>query len=268
MAVDKAAMEEERINRVLTQYRESPNLLGLIRAVLSELADVAERGDAIQSAFNIDTSVGDQLTMIGKWLGWPRTHCQGSRAKVFGFACEDDDCSVGYPVLGFCEGARFACDGAQFEEYTFEDDELYRRYLKARAVAINSAQTNDYTRESLVAAATAMFGAECVIVKEGRAEIILCLTRFFTSDELQILHLAEHVLPIAPGVKLTWAHCDGAIFGFGAGWGEMCTSSFYKIITDPLERKPKSGIFGFGPDWSGFCTGRFYSGDPADLEFL
>jgi hypothetical protein len=268
MAIDKAAMEEERINRVLTQYRESPNLLGLIRAVLSELADVAERGDAIQSAFNIDTSIGDQLTMIGKWLGWPRTHCQGSRAKVFGFACEDDDCSVGYPVLGFCEGARFACDGAQFEEYTFEDDELYRRYLKARAVAINSAQTNDYTRESLVAAATAMFGEECVIVKEGRAEIILCLTRFFTPDELQILHLAEHVLPIAPGVKLTWAHCDGAIFGFGAGWGEMCTSSFYKIITDPLERKPKSGIFGFGPDWSGFCTGRFYSGDPADLEFL
>lgn len=268
MAIDKAAMEEERINRVLTQYRESPNLLGLIRAVLSELADVAERGDAIQSAFNIDTSIGDQLTMIGKWLGWPRTHCQGSRAKVFGFACEDDDCSVGYPVLGFCEGARFACDGAQFEEHTFEDDELYRRYLKARAVAINSAQTNDYTRESLVAAATAMFGEECVIVKEGRAEIILCLTRFFTPDELQILHLAEHVLPIAPGVKLTWAHCDGAIFGFGAGWGEMCTSSFYKIITDPLERKPKSGIFGFGPDWSGFCTGRFYSGDPADLEFL
>lgn len=268
MAIDKAAMEEERINRVLTQYRESPNLLGLIRAVLSELADVAERGDAIQSAFNIDTSMGDQLTMIGKWLGWPRTHCKGSRAKVFGFACEDDDCSVGYPVLGFCEGARFACDGAQFEEYTFEDDELYRRYLKARAVAINSAQTNDYTRESLVAAATAMFGEECVIVKEGRAEIILCLTRFFTPDELQILHLAEHVLPIAPGVKLTWAHCDGAIFGFGAGWGEMCTSSFYKIITDPLERKPKSGIFGFGPDWSGFCTGRFYSGDPADLEFL
>jgi hypothetical protein len=174
----------------------------------------------------------------------------------------------GEPGLGFCEGARFACDGAQFEEYTFEDDELYRRYLKARAVAINSAQTNDYTRESLVAAATAMFGEECVIVKEGRAEIILCLTRFFTPDELQILHLAEHVLPIAPGVKLTWAHCDGAIFGFGAGWGEMCTSSFYKIITDPLERKPKSGIFGFGPDWSGFCTGRFYSGDPADLEFL
>lgn len=268
MAIDKAAMEEERINRILTQYRESPKLLGLIRAALSELADVAERGDAIQSAFDIDTSTGDQLTMIGKWLGWPRTHCQGSRAKVFGFACEDDDCSVGYPVLGFCEGARFACEGALYEEYTFNDDALYRRYLKARAAAINAAQTNDYTREDLVAAASALLGDECVIVKERRGEIILCLTRFFTSAELQILHLAEHVLPIAPGIKLTWAHCDGEIFGIGTGWGEICSSSFYKIIKDPLERTPRSGIFGFGSAWSGFCTGRFYSGDPVDLEIL
>lgn len=268
MAIDKAAMEEERINRILTQYRESPNLIGVIRAALSELADVAERGDAIQAAFDIDTSTGDQLTMIGKWLGWPRTHCQGSRAKVFGFACEEDDCSVGYPVLGFCEGARFACEGALFEEFTFSDDALYRRYLKARAVAINAAQTNDYSRDDLVAAASALFGDDCVIVKERRGETILCLTRFFTSAELQILHLAEHVLPIPPGVTLTWAHCDGEIFGVGTGWGELCTSSFYKIIKDPLTRTPKSFIFGFGSAWSGMCDGRFYSGDPVDIEIL
>lgn len=268
MAVDKAAMEEARINRILTQYRESPNLIGVIRAALSELADVAERGDAIKTAFDIDTSTGDQLTMIGKWLGWPRTHCQGSKAKVFGFACADDDCSVGYPVLGVCEGARFACRGAGYEEYTFEDDAIYRRYLKARAISINAARTLDYSRDELVGAATDLFGHEVVIVKEGRGQIVLCMTRFFTSDELQILHMAREVLPVPPGVSLTWAHCDGAIYGIGSGWGEICTSSFYKIIKDPLDRAPKTDIFGFGPDWAGACEGRFYSGFASDLETI
>lgn len=264
--IDKAAMEEARIDRILTQYRESQKLIGVIRAALSELADVAERGQTIETAFDINTSVGHPLTVIGGWLGWPRVHCQGSRPVVFGFSCPDNDCSTGYPVAGLCEGARFACEGAEYEEFTFEDDALYRRYLKARAISINAQKSGGYTRECLVDAAAALFQHECVIVKERRGEVIICLTRFFSSAELQILHLAEQVLPVPPGVKLIWAHCDGAIFGFGAGWGEICTSSFYRVINDPFDSAPKTDVFGFGSDWAGACEGRFYSGNPADLQ--
>lgn len=266
MAVNKSEMVEERIDRVWTQYRESPNLLGVTRAALNELADVAERGDAISTAFDIDTSSAEQLTIIGGWLGWPRTHCQGSKAKVFGFSCPDDDCSVGYPVLGFCEGARFACKDARSEEFTFEDDALYRQFLKARVVSINAARSLQFTRQDLIDAAGVLFGSEVVIVREGRGKLILCLTRFFTPQELQILHLAREVLPVPPGVALTWAHCDGAVFGVGEGWGLLCTSSFYTVIKDPLDRAPRTDIFGFCDDWAGFCDGRFYSGNPVDLE--
>jgi hypothetical protein len=117
-------MIEERIDRILTQYRESPNLLVLIRNGLQEAADAGGHLDAIQEAFAIDTSLGDQVTIIGKWLGGPRTHCEGIRPTVFGFECipemgeETAACSTAIPVAGFCEGARWACPGYDFEDYT------------------------------------------------------------------------------------------------------------------------------------------------------
>ena len=264
--IDKAALIEERINRILTQYRESPNLIALIRNGLQEIADAAEYLEAIQTAFDIETSIGDQLTVIGKWLGWPRVHCEGRRPTVFGFECSSDGeetsaCSTAVPVAGFCEGARWACPGYGFEDYEFVDDELYRRYLKARNIKL----AGDYSRERLIEAAGLIFDHEVVFVRERPGVVTLCLTRAFTSEELAILALADHVLPIALGVRLEWAQTDGAIFGFGEGWGGLCSSSFYSIVRDPFDRAPKTDVFGFGPDWAEMCGGHFYSGNPADL---
>lgn len=263
--IDKAAIVDTRLSRVLTQYRESPNLLGVAGAYLSELTDVMDRADAIPSAFDLDTSTGDQLTLIGRWLGFPRTHGEGARVRAFGFA--RDEVKTTYPVAGFCEGAFFACpDGTEFEEHTFSDDGTYRRWLKARRRQVNASLSLKYTRQELEAAAGEIFGATARLVKEKPGIVTVCLERFFTEAELRLLALASLVLPVPPGIAIEWAHSDGAAFGFGAGWGEVCTGGFYGVIRDNLDRKPKSDVFGFGPDFSGLCEGFFYSGNPQDLE--
>lgn len=303
--IDKSALVDARLSRVLTQYRESPNLLGVAGAYLSELTDVMDRADAIPSAFDMDTSTGDQLTIIGRWLGFPRTHGEGARVRAFGFerlppvltALIDNDNAIAvdngealvietdrtearqagfdlvaeaattYSVAGFCEGAFFACpDGTAFEEHTFSDDDTYRRWLKARRRQINASLSLKYTRQELETAAGEIFGATAKLVKEKPGIVTVCLERLFTEAELRLLELASLVLPVPPGIAVEWAHSDGTAFGFGEGWGETCSSSFYGVIRSNLNRKPKSDVFGFGPDFSGLCEGFFYSGNPQDLE--
>lgn len=246
----------ERINRVLTQYRESPRLLGMITAYLTELAEAIERADAIPAAFDIDTSEGDQLTKIGQWLGFPRVQAKGQRVKAFGFERPSLP-SITYPVAGFCD-SRFLCAGNDFEAKAFDDDAEYRRFLKARAVAVNAALSGRYDREVLTDAASALLCDEVLIVEEGEASITLCLTRFYTDAEKSMLHLAAQVMPLPLGVRLFWAHCDGVPFGFGMGWGEMCNSSFYGVIRETVTDQAVSDAFGFGPGFSGFCSGRFF----------
>lgn len=263
--IDKAALVNARVSRVLTQYRESPNLLGLAGAYLAELTDVMDRADAIPDAFDLDTSTGDQLTLIGRWLGFVRTHREARRAAAFGFA--RDTFKTAYPVGGFCEGAFFACpSGVDFGAQVFDDDAVYRGWLKARRRQINAGLSLKYTRSELTQAAGEIFGASAVVVKEKPGVLTICLTRLFTDAEKRLLRLAGRVMPAPPGVRVEWAHADGVPFGFGDGWGENCTASFYGVIRDNLDRAPKSDVFGFGPDYSGLCEGFFYSGNPQDLE--
>lgn len=259
MTLVAADMVEARLRRCFTQYRESPNLIHIWTTYLTKLAEVAVRGQEIADAFNIDAE-GHQLDVVGKLLGWPRKHCDGARVVAFGYAC-DDDCAVSYPVAGYCEGARYVCDGFMFTEYNFSDDDEYRRWLIARQAGLYAEDTHDYTRDLLQASASALWGDNVLIVEESPGTIVLCLTRYFTQSELTILHLAARVLPIAPGVDLRWAHCDGPPFGYGEGWGEVC-SNYYTIIRDPFEDVRRSDLFGYGPDYSGYCGGVYGPGGP------
>ena len=85
---------EDAIDQILTQYRESPNLIGLARGFLNEPASTAQIICQILDHFDIETATDDQLTIIGKWLGWPRCHCAGRLRPVFGFPCDPLDVAI------------------------------------------------------------------------------------------------------------------------------------------------------------------------------
>lgn len=218
---------EERIDKIATQYRESWKFLGLIRNYLGKTAEATDVACRMLDYFDIDTAVGDQLTILGKALGWPRCHCRGQKRPVFGFECDDECGPPVVPIRGFCEADWDCGDGPEYVDFCFDDDELYRKFLKARIITL----TGDYTHKGLTAAAREVFGPNAVIYREAFGTVAIATGRLLTHTEIAIAHLYEQALPVPPGVSLEIWHGDGPAFGFGDGWGGFCDGAFPIEIT-------------------------------------
>lgn len=224
---DPAALLESKIDKIADQYRESPNLIGVIRDRLHQPAVLAQLVCQVIPYFDIDTAVGDQLTIIGKALGWPRCHCRGQRRPVFGFECVDECGPPVIPIGGFCEAEWDCGNGPDYIEFCFTDDELYRGFVKARRWAV----AGDYTHHGITMAARDVFGPNAVIYEDGAGFIEIAAGRLLTNTEISIAHLYEQCLPIPPGVRLEINHSNGVPFGFGEGWGGFCNGAFPVHIT-------------------------------------
>ena len=212
-------MVEPRIDRVLTQYRESPKLLHLIRTALRQVQEAAEALDAIPSFFDLDTAVGDQLTKIGKALGWPRTHCISDVQPVFGFECPG--VVSDYPIAGFCDdnSTWVDCGFSGFSEITFADDALYRKFLKVRVYQ----HMRMFDRDSLKAAVKIFWGPTAHVADDSYRQVVVAPGRALTQQEASVLQLYPRVLPIAVGMRIRY-HFGTVLpyFGFGEGWGGFC----------------------------------------------
>lgn len=210
-----AALVEQRIDRVLTQYRESPNLLFMLRTYLSQVAQVMEAVCDMPAYFDLNTAVGDQLTLLGKRMGFPRCHCTCDIQPVFGFACENED----RPIIGFCEGGTWAdCDNGGIIDICIDDDDLYRRFLKMRSYQMQKR----FGYDDLTKALQEMFGPTARILDSGNNQVVLAPMRELTEAEIGVLTLVPRALPIAPGIVSRWHFGTFAIFGFGEGWGGFC----------------------------------------------
>lgn len=217
---DPLEMVEERIDRVLTQYRESPNLLFMLRTYLGEAANLYNEICSLPEFFQIETAVGDQLTLIGKRLGWPRCHCACITLPVFGFECEG---FVSDKILaGFCDpNSTWAgcADEYGVGDICINDDELYRKFLMVRRYQFLAL----FDRQSLNEAIKIMFGDDARILADGHGRVVIAPGRQLTSSEYSVLQLYPRVLPIAPGIEVRFHFGTNLrVFGFGEGWGGFC----------------------------------------------
>lgn len=212
------AMVEPRIDRVLTQYRESPKLLHLTRVYLRKVEEVAQAICAIPTFFDLDTAVGDQLTLIGKRMGWPRCHCVCNVQPVFGFQCDGFD--NGYTIVGFCdENGQWAdCGPFGTSDICITDDEAYRGFLKARRYQMLAL----FDIGSLTAAVQHLFGAQATVLSSGLGRVVIAPNRVLTRSEESFLQLYPRVLPVAPGIAIRFHFGPLRVFGFGEGWGSFC----------------------------------------------
>lgn len=247
------SLVEVEIDRVATQYRESPHLLGMMRAYLAQVEEAIRATCAIPSFFDIDSAIGDQLTLLGKRLGFPRCHCVCTIAPVFGFDC-DGGYGGPYELVGFCEGGTWlACQDTGTSTICIDDDEIYRKLLKARRYQARGL----YDIASLQAAADEIWGvpayteylpqemigftlsgSQPTLIAErrtsvhslGGGRVAVSPNRVLTPYELTILPIAFRALPFAPGIRPLVALVDDVsapTFGFGAGWGGFCQSSVW-----------------------------------------
>lgn len=276
-------MVEERIDRVLTQYRESPKLLFMIRTYLRLAAEVANQTCDLPDRFDILTAVGDQLTILGKRMGFPRTHCICDQQPVVGFDCPDHYYGrpiVGFGVInevrphGFCEGtsgfgepydsywqgceppnkdytlcapdATWLNCASGIGEITLSDDEVYRRFLLVRRYQM----MQYYSLEDLTTAIQIFFGPTALVLAANVGRIVIAPGRDLSAYETTLLQLYPRVLPIALGIEVRFHFGSPLVAGFGHGWGGFCDV--------PIESPNRTGLTsgfncGDSPNIGGFC---------------
>lgn len=215
---DKEAMVEAEIDRVLTQYRESPKLLHLIRTYLRQAADAYLSICAIPTFFDLDNAVGDQLTKLGQRLGWPRCHCVCTVQPIYGFECEN--VSTIFPIVDFCDpnGMWEDCGPFGTSDLCLTDDETYRKFLKVRRYQMLSL----YDLQSLEEAIAIFWGSTARVIDAGAGRVVVAPGRELDSTERALLQIYPRVLPIAPGIRLRFHFGPTRVFGFGEGWGGFC----------------------------------------------
>ena len=224
---------EIEIDRIATQYREATKLIGYMRAVLGQAEEAARAICAIPLAFDLDTATGDQLTLIGKRLGWPRCHCVRLTPRMFGFLCNDPETDA--HIGGFCDDdpalTWIDCASVSEGQICIADDATYRAYLKARRYQVLGL----YDLSSLEAAARHVWGPSAFLAASGGGEVVIAAGRDLTDTETDQLQLFARVMPIAPGVRLFVHLGADPLFGFGTGWGEFCDGSVLLCPIDPLD---------------------------------
>lgn len=222
--------------RVVTQYREAAKFLALVGAYLAHIEDAARAACAVPAAFDLDTATGDQLTIIGKWLGFPREHCVCDVPPVFGFAC--GDYASDQNIRGFCEDGDVTwSDCADFETSTLviRDDDTYRKLLRVRCYQYLAL----FDRDSLTTCLQMVWGIGAHIAGEGLRWVALGTGKTLTAEEHRLLPVVLRVMPIAPGVRIKMSYASVPTFGFGEGYLGFCRED------------PK--FFGFCEGYYGFC---------------
>lgn len=215
--IDPEELVEAGINRVLTQYRESPKLLHLIRTYMRKVAEVHATICDLPSQFDLSTAVGDQLTLIGKRMGFPRCHCVCDVQPVYGFASEG--VPTDRPIIGPCEvGSWDGCGEDGISEICIDDDEMYRKLLVSRSYQMQSR----YSLADLTDALQTIYGSQASVLDSGNGRVVLAPFRTLTDAETAILQIIPRVLPIAPGIVSRWHFGTFVVAGFGEGWGGPC----------------------------------------------
>jgi hypothetical protein len=223
--IDPATLIEDGIDRILTQYRESPNLIFLLRTYMAKAAEVHSAICALPEYFDIETAVGDQLTLLGKRMGFPRCHCVCIVPPVFGFACEG--VVSDYPIVGFCgDGTWVGCGEGGISEICISDDEMYRKFLKVRRYQM----LRRYSIDDLTVSIRELYGEDAVVLDAGQGRVVIAPFRELTQAETSLLQVVPRVLPVAPGIRSLFHFGIFPVFGFGQGWGGFCE----EINGDPI----------------------------------
>jgi hypothetical protein len=250
---------DDAINRLATQYRESPRLIHLIRTYVAQVEEAAILACGLPSFFDIETAVGDQLTIIGKRMGWPRCHCVCDTQPVFGFECAGFPSTV--PIASLCdENATFAdCGISGFAEICLADDEMYRATLLARRYQMQAL----YDLGSLTAAVRHLYGDQAIIHGSGNGRIVIAPGRPLTNAELAVIQIVPRVLPVAPGIKIRFHFGPLRVFGFGEGFGGLCEP----FAPDGLSLATENGLVLVTEDGEEITTGPLTRSAPLLCEF-
>jgi Protein of unknown function (DUF2612) len=223
----------QEIDKIITQYREAYKFKALTKNHLKQIEEAAVYACGISQYFNIETAECDQLTMLGRLLGFSRFQCKGLQRPRFKWstcnplaalcvcsAC--DECAYEQGT-GWCEG--YWGDIYDPFEFTCGDDELYRRFLFCRIIQ----RGKKFTKGNLVKALNLLYDTdEAMVISSQGGVIRVAICRPLTQFERRAWHMYRAVLPVGLGVRteILDQKTTAKPFGFGTGWGEWCVGEW------------------------------------------
>ncbi|MCO5092070.1 DUF2612 domain-containing protein [Bosea sp. (in: a-proteobacteria)] len=228
--IEPGALVEQELDKIATQYREAAKFLSLVRAYLGETEAAARAACLIPQYFDIDSAGGDQLTIIGKWLGFQRCHCVCDVPDVVGYDCGGSYTGP-FNLVGYCAPGSTWLDCPPLGSSTLclDDDETFRGFAKARRYQMLGL----YDLASLQAAARHIWGSTASVIDSRVGQVTIAPGRALTADETAQLPIAFRVLPVAPGIRGRVHLGTGPIAGYGAGWSGYCESAEWLCPADP-----------------------------------
>lgn len=143
-----------KYTELITNYHAGkPKFVDHVDLSTRPLIDVSTATSGLVAAFDVDTAVGNQLDILGKWIGIDRTIA----APISGVFLEWDKERVGWDQ-GVWLGPYQSTD-----ELTYLSDDVYRIVLKAR-IGINNWNGQNGTLPDILETALAGTGIKMIIL--------------------------------------------------------------------------------------------------------
>jgi hypothetical protein len=201
------------VDLLIIQYADKPKARATIALYIEELMATGILFD-VRDAFNLETAIGVQLDIIGKYVDLDRFYSSSDLSgDYFGFADAADIGGTSANIVGFDDAAApdktgFFLDASEVISNNMRlNDDAFRTLIKFRIVQNNS----DHSVKSITDSIFAFFNTS-VLVKDN---LDMTMTYFVGdySNSLIRAALQKKVLPKPMGVRLE-ALNGNQFFGF------------------------------------------------------
>lgn len=220
--IDKIDHSQFAISRLVTQFKESPNLIGYIRSIISESDVIESELCDVLSLRTLDTATNAQLDVIGALVGQGRLLIDATAFSFFGFEGNPISASFGdinNPQLG----GRFASIGESLTGFTELNDDDYRLFIRARIIRnFTAARPEDVINQIRF-----IFGDVLVVITEGvNASYQISLGILLSANQRVLIQNDLFLKPAGVQLSLVAEFDTANFFGFNGvpgaqGFGDI-----------------------------------------------
>jgi beta-lactam-binding protein with PASTA domain len=182
--------------RITSEHNQKPKYMALVNFLCSVMGDIAQACAAIPAAFDLDLAVGNQLDIIGLWVGQPRVIQSILLTGFFGFADDVEALPFG-ELTDPSKGGRWYELNEPSTGTATLGDTAYRTLLKARIIRNQSNGTTPEIEASLLD----IFGAPCIIADAGTLSLAITVPVPITPEEEALVGPLD-LLPRPAGVAI------------------------------------------------------------------
>jgi hypothetical protein len=218
MSIVKNDLQARALDRIASQFQDSPNLIGHISAFVTEAEALQTAIHDMIDGLNVDDAKGVHLDAIGHIVGVEREWLNPGTFTNFAYAGAPNAQSYG-TVATPSVGGRYASVTTLGAGGSLMEDVDLRLMIKTRAIANRS----DSGADSIFAMIRAAFpfpALRSIYISEyDFAEVTITIGHDLTSIQQSLL-LYTDIIHVAAGVRVNWAHVDSELaFGFAGSGG-------------------------------------------------